>query len=101
MVKYIENKEEFEEIVKNKIVVVDFFANWCGPCKMLGPIFEEVSNELTDVTFIKIDIDKVEELPKMFGIMSIPTLLVFEEGKLTKKVSGFMDKKSLIDFINE
>ena len=101
MVKYIETKEEFEEMIKNEKVVVDFFATWCGPCKMLGPIFEQVSNELSDITFIKIDIDKVEELPKMFGVMSIPTLLVFENGKLTKKVSGYMDKKSLIEFIKE
>lgn len=101
MIKHVETIKEFEEIIKNEKVIVDFFATWCGPCKMLAPIFEEISNELSDVTFVKVDIDKVEELPKMFGIMSVPTLLVFEKGILSKKVSGYMGKNELIKFINE
>ena len=97
---HIKTVEEFNELIKGKKVVIDFFANWCGPCKMLAPIFEEVSNELSDIKFAKVDIDEVEDLPKMFGIMSIPTLLIFEEGKLVKKISGYLGKDELIKFIN-
>lgn len=97
---HIKTVEEFNELIKGKKVVIDFFANWCGPCKMLAPIFEEVSNEFSDIKFAKVDIDEVEDLPKMFGIMSIPTLLIFEEGKLVKKISGYLGKDELIKFIN-
>ena len=83
----------------NDKVVVDFFANWCGPCKMLAPIVEEVSNELEKITFIKVDIDEIESLPRQFDIMSIPTLLVFEKGELIKRHTGYMDKDELVQFI--
>ena len=77
MVKLIKTEEEFNREIMNDKVVVDFFANWCGPCKMLAPIVEEVSNELEKITFVKVDIDEIESLPRQFDIMSIPTLLVF------------------------
>ena len=64
MVKLIKTEEEFNREIMNDKVVVDFFANWCGPCKMLAPIVEEVSNELEKITFIKVDIDEIESLPR-------------------------------------
>lgn len=100
MVKIIKSNE-FNEVLKNEIVLVDFFANWCGPCKMLSPIIEQVSNEITDVTFVKVDVDESPDLASMFGIMSIPTLLLFKNGELKNKTMGFMSKSDLIDFINE
>ena len=99
MVKLIKTEEEFNREIMNDKVVVDFFANWCGPCKMLAPIVEEVSNELEKITFIKVDIDEIESLPRQFDIMSIPTLLVFEKGELIKRHTGYMDKDELGQFI--
>ena len=100
MVKIIKSNE-FNEVLKNEIVLVDFFANWCGPCKMLSPIIEQVSNEITDAIFVKVDVDESSDLASMFGIMSIPTLLLFKNGELKNKTMGFMSKSDLIDFINE
>lgn len=99
MIKLIKTEEEFNREIMNDKVVVDFFANWCGPCKMLAPIVEEVSNELEKITFIKVDIDEIESLPRQFDIMSIPTLLVFEKGELIKRHTGYMDKDELVQFI--
>lgn len=99
MVKLIKTEEEFNREIMNDKVVVDFFANWCGPCKMLAPIVEEVSNELGKITFIKVDIDEIESLPRQFDIMSIPTLLVFEKGELIKRHTGYIDKDELVQFI--
>lgn len=99
MVKLIKTEEEFNREIMNDKVVVDFFANWCGPCKMLAPIVEEVSNELEKITFIKVDIDEIESLSRQFDIMSIPTLLVFEKGELIKRHTGYIDKDELVQFI--
>ncbi len=99
MVKLIKTEEEFNREIMNDRVVVDFFANWCGPCKMLAPIVEEVSNELEKITFVKVDIDEIESLPRQFDIMSIPTLLVFEKGELIKRHTGYIDKDELVQFI--
>jgi len=99
MVKLIKTEEEFNREIMNDKVVVDFFANWCGPCKMLAPIVEEVSNELEKITFIKVDIDEMESLPRQFDIMSIPTLLIFEKGELIKRHTGYIDKDELVQFI--
>lgn len=99
MIKLIKTEEEFNREIMNDKVVVDFFANWCGPCKMLAPIVEEVSNELEKITFIKVDIDEIESLPRQFDIMSIPTLLVFEKGELIKRHTGYIDKDELVQFI--
>lgn len=99
MIKYIKSEEEFDNLIKEGKVVVDFFANWCGPCRMLSPIIEEVSNENEKITFLKVDIDEVELIPKKYGIMSIPTLLVFENGELIKRETGYLGKEELNSFI--
>ena len=94
---HLEN-ENFDELIKDK-VVVDFFATWCGPCKMLGPVFEEVSNEVKDIKFIKVDIDKHEDLCRKYKVMSVPTLIVFDKGKEVKRNIGFIPKDRLKEFI--
>lgn len=93
--------EDFEKEIGNKKgkAVVDCFASWCGPCKMLSPIIDEVSEELKDYKFYKLDVDENEEFDKEFGIMAMPTLLVFENGKLTKRQTGFVTKDELIEFL--
>ena len=90
-------KENFNDLIKNK-VVVDFYATWCGPCKMLGPVFEEVSKE-SDIEFVKVDIDNHEELCREYKVMSVPTLILFENGKEVKRNIGFIPKDKLKDFI--
>ena len=90
-------KENFNDLIKEK-VVVDFYATWCGPCKMLGPVFEEVSKE-SDIEFVKVDIDNHEELCREYKVMSVPTLILFENGKEVKRNIGFIPKDKLIEFI--
>ena len=100
MVKIIKTETEFNEIINEGKVVVDFFATWCGPCRMFAPVYEEVSNQLSTITFLKVDIDEIENLPKKYGIMSVPTLLLFENGQVIKQTSGYMEKEDLIEFLS-
>ena len=93
------DKEDFNDIVSNGKVVVDFFATWCGPCKMLGPVFEKVSDEVNDVKFVKLDVDKFNDIARQYGVMSVPTLILFENGKEIRKEIGFMSEDKLKDFI--
>ncbi len=81
-----------------KEAVVDFYATWCGPCKMFGPIFEEVSKE-KDINFIKLDVDKSSDIAREYGVMSIPTIIKFKEGKEVKRYTGFMSKEDLLEFL--
>ena len=90
--------KNFDELIKDK-VVVDFFATWCGPCKMLGPVFEELSTEINDIKFIKVDIDEHEDLCRKYKVMSVPTLIVFDKGKEVKRNIGFIPKDKLKEFI--
>ena len=96
MIKYY-NNEDFYELTKEK-VIVDFFATWCGPCKMLGKVLEEVENDI-NIDIIKIDIDKYPKLAREYKIMSVPTVLLFENNEIIKQNIGFMDKKKFIEFI--
>lgn len=90
-------KNNFEELIKkeNK-VLVDFFATWCGPCKMLSPILEKAEST---IKVIKIDTDEFEDLARKYGVMSIPTLVLLEDGKEIKRNIGFIDKESLENFL--
>ena len=100
MVKEIK-ETEFEGVISKGKVLVDCYASWCGPCKMLSPIVDEVANEIKDCTFYKLDVDDAEKVSKQYGIMSIPTLLLFEDGKLIDTSVGFVSKDDLIKFINK
>ena len=93
-------KENFDELIKDK-VVVDFFATWCGPCKMLGPVFEELSTEINDIKFVKVDIDEHEDLCRKYKVMSVPTLIFFKDGKKVKEVVGFQTEEELMEIINK
>ena len=94
MVKHLEN-EKIEDLVKEGIVLVDFYAEWCGPCKMLAPVFEEVAEKYPDVAFAKVDTDEETALAVKFGIQVIPTLVFVKNGEVIKKVSGYMDADAL------
>jgi len=100
MIKDINSKDFENEVLNNKdLVVVDFWANWCGPCKMMAPVLESVSEELKEVNFVKIDVDQNGALADKYEILSIPTLLIFKEGKLLDKLVGFTPKEVLIQKI--
>ena len=93
---YSENN--FDEVIKSK-VLVDFYANWCGPCKMLSPILEQLVSEV-DIDIIKVDVDKYQDLAREYKIMSIPCLILFDNEKEIKRTLGFMPKEKLKEFIN-
>lgn len=96
------NVENIERELKNisKPVIVDFFASWCGPCKMLSPVLEKVSEKLGDsLEVIKIDIDKHPDLANKYEIMSVPTLLFFFGGELIRRETGFMPEEKILDLI--
>ena len=99
MVKEIKDNEWEKLIKESKKVVIDCFATWCGPCRMLSPVLDNISEELIDVTFYKIDVDNAEKITTEYQIMSIPTLLIFEDGKLKDKVVGLRSKSDLIDLL--
>lgn len=91
---------EFMEAVNNGTSVVDFYADWCGPCKMLGPVMETVSGKITDVNFYKVNVDESEEVAAKYGIMSIPAVFMFKNGKPIAKTVGFMPEEDLTSWVN-
>ena len=99
MVKQL-NENEFKDVLASgKKFFVDFYADWCGPCRAMGPVVDEVSEELTNVDFYKVNVDEAENLAEALMITNIPCFMVFEEGKLQKKFVGMMSKESLIEKI--
>ena len=90
MIKHLEKEEEFDEIIKGK-VLVDFYADWCGPCKMLAPILEEINF----IYVLKVNVDDFPDIATKYGVMSIPTLIKFENNEEVKKVIGFKTKDEL------
>lgn len=95
------NEQNFNEVVNDEFVLVDFFATWCGPCKMLGPVLQEMVNERNDVKIVKIDVDECPNLSKQFGIMSVPTLMLFKQGSVIATKYGFMPKTLLENWLEE
>lgn len=95
--------EDFKTRVleNSKPVLVDFFATWCGPCKMLGPILEQIAQEHNEFEIFKLDVDECEDLSREYGIMSIPTLMVFKNGQLMKRETGLKPKDAIIKMMND
>lgn len=94
--KIVKSVAEYDQLLKdNKSVFVDFYADWCGPCKMVGPLVEELSEEEKDVTFVKVNVDENPDIAQRYGIMSIPTLIAFKDGEIAGSILGFQPKEAL------
>ena len=93
------NKQEFDELIKNEKVLVDFFATWCGPCKMIGPNIEKLAEENADATVIKIDVDKHQEIAAVYGVQTITTLIAFKKGQIVNQKIGFIPYPEILAMI--
>ena len=93
MIKYLE--KNFDEEIKNKRLLVDFYADWCGPCRMMGSVLENMH----DIDILKVNVDKFSDIAQRFGIMSIPTLILFQNGDAIKTHVGMMNEEEIKDFI--
>lgn len=91
------NHEEFEQEVLggSGVVLVDFFATWCGPCKMLAPMLEKLSEEMTQVSIVSVDVDEEQELAMKYSIFSVPTMLIFKDGKKVDQLVGLMPQSQI------
>jgi len=98
----IENKEQLEEVIKNNdVVLMDFYADWCGPCKVLLPVVEKVSGEMDGVAFCKINVDQCGDLAKEYGVRSIPALKLMKSGENIATTLGAKTADKLVSWINE
>ena len=92
----------FESVVtSNEVVLIDFWADWCGPCKMFGPIFEKVSEQFPDLVFAKVDTEAEQQLAGTFNIMSIPTLMIVREQVVVYSQPGAIGEATLVDIVNQ
>lgn len=94
-----ENNFETEVLNSDKPVLLDFFATWCGPCQMVGPILEEIAEERSDIKVAKIDIDEQMALARRFRVMSVPTLVVMKNGEVVNKSVGAKPKSAILEMI--
>lgn len=96
------DKKRFDEIKQNEgVVLIDFFASWCGPCKMLAPIIDEIAEERADVSVVKINVDDEPELAEEFGVFSIPTLVILKNGELAHQSAGARPKEQILKLLDE
>lgn len=99
--KYLEKESEFNELISKGTVLVDFYADWCGPCRMISPILEEISKEKKDLEIIKVNVDNCESIARTYGVMSIPTLIVFKDGKISGSNVGYMEKEEIVKLLEK
>ena len=100
MIEHVNSLEELKEVTKEGKVLVDFFATWCGPCKMIAPVLEELANDPSfGAKIVKVDVDEATDAAMAFNVQAIPTLLLFVDGKATKSILGYQRKDQIIDFV--
>lgn len=95
------NEDNFNDLINDEVVLVDFFAEWCGPCKMLAPVLEDLARDRNNLKIVKVDVDLNSNLAKNYGIMSVPTLMLFKNGELVSTKHGFMPKEQITSWIEE
>ena len=93
------NNEDFQEKVGSGTVLLDFYADWCAPCRMIGPVLEQIAEESDAIKVVKVNVDENAELASNFGVKGIPALFVLKEGKTVAQRAGFMPKDALIDWV--
>ena len=91
----LKNKD-FDAAIQSGFALVDFYADWCGPCKMMSPIVDEIADERTDLTVAKVNVDESSELASRFGVVSIPTLIIFKNGKESNRIIGARPKAAIL-----
>ena len=89
------NNDNFNTSIESGVCVVDFFATWCGPCKMLAPVFEELSGEMDEVNFFKVDVDQALDVARRYAITTVPTMIIFKNGKEVQRIVGFVPKEQI------
>ena len=100
MIKHIENDDYEKEVLNKKgLVLVDFYANWCGPCMMLSPILEEIANSRSGYDIIKVDVDESPEIAEKLEIDTIPTMIIYKDGKICKKIIGLIEKDEIVEIL--
>ena len=97
----LKQKSEFEELIKEGPILVDFYADWCGPCKMMEPIMDEIAEEHKELKFIKVNTDMFMSIARDYKIMTIPAFKIFERGKVIKETTGFMTKDEFEKFLEQ
>ena len=97
---YLQNEKDYENLIQNGKVLVDFYADWCGPCQMLGPVLEEAQNTV-EFTLLEINVDEFPNIARRYGIMSIPTIILFKDGELIKKDLGYKPLPAIINFLKD
>lgn len=99
MIEY--NGENYESLIEKGLIAIQYYATWCGPCKMLGPILESISEERKDLTFYRIDIDKYRAQATEVGIRSVPTIVLYRDGKEVDRVSGYQPKEKVLQWLDQ
>jgi len=93
------NKDNFQGHIAEGIVILDFYADWCAPCRMIGPVLEQITEEHQDIKIVKVNVDNNMELAQQFEVRGIPALFVLKDGKTVAQRAGFMPKAALVDWV--
>ena len=101
MIEYINDQNKFNEFIKEGTVLIDFFATWCGPCKMLSPVIEQVEREHPELKVVKVDVDEAPAIAAKYGIQAIPTLFLVKDGKVVDTRMGYLNKNQLESFVTK
>lgn len=97
--KYLEKEEQYEEIIKGKLTLVDFYADWCGPCQMMGEELEKLEKDMKELNIVKVNVDKCGNLARKFGIMTIPTIKIYKESVEVDSNVGFLTKDEIKELL--
>lgn len=97
------NTDKFNELVNSsdKLIIADFYADWCGPCKMIAPVLQDISEEVDNVTILKVNVDNEPSLSAQYGVRNIPTILFFKGGEIVDKIVGAQPKKNFMELIEK